>query len=304
MARRARTNDDDISLFPFLSIVACVIGVLTMMIATLALAQTDAPDIAMIEEYETTQKMADQADQEIQQLRKKISVSKSAALHFAQREKEKKLEQEQLEELIRQTEELEKQLAEQKELEIVIPKVNPKQLESITDMQSELASVQDEVAQLEVQLKKRQDVPTEGNVTVLPQGSGLTFVPHFVECAAASIVMHTINPPKRIRTGDAANDADFQALMRKVLNGKDDTIVFLIRDDALGTYRAMRSLCDGSNVRNGKIPVVGKGRIDLSAFATDKGDKDGKGDKPDSGGKGDKPDSGGKADKGANVDKP
>ena len=37
MARRPRTDDDDVSLFPFLSIIACVIGVLTMMIATLAL---------------------------------------------------------------------------------------------------------------------------------------------------------------------------------------------------------------------------------------------------------------------------
>ncbi len=270
MARRPRTNDDDISLFPFLSIVACVIGVLTMMIAVLTLQQTDAPDIAMIEEYETTQKAAKLADDAISQLRQKISVSKSAALHFSERQKEQKLQQKELEELIRQTEELEKKLAEKEELEIVIPKVDPKARETISEMQSELAAAQEQVAQLEAQLKKRTDVPTEGNVTVLPQGSGLTFVPHFVECAAGAIVMHNLKEPKRIRTGQAGNDPDFKALMRKVLNGKDDTIVFLVRDDGLSTYRAMRGLCASNDIRNGKIPVVGKGRIDLSAFSADK----------------------------------
>lgn len=266
MARRPRTNDDEISLFPFLSIVACVIGVLTMMIATLALAQTDSPDIAQIEEYESVQKKQQQADDEIQQLQQKISVSNSAALHLKETQQERKLTQEQIEALLKETEELEKQLAEQKKLEIVIPQVNPKDRETIGDMQTELASVQEELAQLEAQLKKREDVPTEGNVTVLPQGSGLSFTPHFVECAEGALVMHNLPEPKRIRTAEAAGDKDFKELMTKVLNGRDDTIVFLVRSDGLSTYRTLKQLCDSNSLRNGKIPVVGKGRIDLSVF--------------------------------------
>ncbi|WP_417748026.1 hypothetical protein [Rosistilla oblonga] len=266
MARRPRTNDDDISLFPFLSIVACVIGVLTMMIATLALAQTDSPDIAQIEEYETVQKKQKEADESIQQLQRRISVSNSAALHLKESQQERKLTQAELEELLKETEELEKQLEEQKKMEVVIPQVNPKDRETIGDMQTELSAVQEELAQLEAQLQKRKDVPTEGNVTVLPQGSGLSFTPHFVECAEGALVMHNLSPPKRIRTAEAAGDEDFKALMNKVLNGKDDSIVFLVRSDGLSTYRTLKGLCDANDLRNGKIPVVGKGRIDLSVF--------------------------------------
>ncbi|QDV69621.1 hypothetical protein Poly24_33370 [Rosistilla carotiformis] len=266
MARRPRTNDDEISLFPFLSIVACVIGVLTMMIATLALAQTDSPDIAQIEEYESVQKKQKEADESIQQLQQRISVSNSAALHLKETQKERKLTQAELEALLQETEELEKQLAEQKKLEVVIPKVNPKDRETIGDMQTQLSSVQEQLAQLEAQLKKREDVPTEGNVTILPQGSGATFVPHFVECADGSLVLHNLPEPKRVRTSEAGGDKDFKDLMNKVLNGKDDTIIFLVRSDGLSTYRTLKSLCDSNDVRNGKIPVVGKGRIDLSVF--------------------------------------
>ncbi|MEZ6087325.1 MAG: hypothetical protein R3C05_04710 [Pirellulaceae bacterium] len=268
MPRRPASNDDDISLFPFLSIVACVIGVLTMMIATLALAQTDAPDIAQIEKYESLQKEIDETDAELSQLEQKIAVSNSAAIHLKETQQERKLTQAQIEELLKETEALEKELEEQKkkELQVVIPKVDPKARETIADMQSELSTLQEELAQLEIQLKKRQDVPKEGNVTILPQGSGLTFTPHFVECAEGAIVLHNLPEPKTIRAAEAANDEDFKALMNKVLNGRDDTIVFLVRSDGLNTYRAMQSLCNANDLRNGKIPVVGKGRIDLSIF--------------------------------------
>ena len=79
--------------------------------------------------------------------------------------------------------------------------------------------------------------------------------------------MHNLAEPKTVRAADAAKDNDFRNLMNRVANGKDDSIVFLVRSDGLGTYRAMKRLCDQSDIRNGKIPVVGKGRIDLSVFA-------------------------------------
>ena len=52
MARRAAGEQDDVSLFPFLSVLACVIGTLTLMIAALALGQMDNPTVASAERYE------------------------------------------------------------------------------------------------------------------------------------------------------------------------------------------------------------------------------------------------------------
>ena len=82
--------------------------------------------------------------------------------------------------------------------------------------------------------------------------------------------MHTIDPPKRIRAGNMVTDKDFIALMGTVANGTSDSIVFLVRSDALNTFRAAQRLCNDREIRNGKLPVVGSGRIDLSHFATTK----------------------------------
>jgi hypothetical protein len=70
MARRPRGEDDDVSLFPFLSIIACVIGVLTMMISTLALAQMDNPDVALIEAYEKSAGELSAVEAEVARLKK------------------------------------------------------------------------------------------------------------------------------------------------------------------------------------------------------------------------------------------
>ena len=45
MARRPQVEDDDVSLFPFLSIIAAVIGVLTLMIAAVTLGQMNQDDV-------------------------------------------------------------------------------------------------------------------------------------------------------------------------------------------------------------------------------------------------------------------
>ena len=46
MARRRRKKGVSVSLFPFLSILACVIGTLTLMITALALGQMDTDEMA------------------------------------------------------------------------------------------------------------------------------------------------------------------------------------------------------------------------------------------------------------------
>lgn len=266
MARRPRPADDDISLFPFLSIIASVIGVLTMMIATLALAQTDTPDVAQIEQYESTQKELESADQEVAELKREIEVSDSTGLQIREEKRLLDMTLAELEDLLKEQEEIDKALAEQEKIKVVIPMVNPKDRETAGQMKTELQSLQEELAQLEKEATERA-AASESNVTVLPQGSGLQFVPHFVECADGAIVMHHMQPAKRIRAGEMASDKDFIALLEKTLNGKDDTIVFLVRSDGLAVYRAAKKMCTDRNIRNGKLPIVGKGRIDLSAFA-------------------------------------
>lgn len=267
MARRPRDNDDDISLFPFLSIIASVIGVLTMMIATLALAQMDTKDVALIDEYESTARQLTEEEKAVAELQKIIDDRigpDAATLRDDLNRNEKELTQ-----LLMELQEVQKQLKEQEKIKIVIPQLDPAQRESVASMQGEMKALEEELAQLEKELAEREEA-SQTKTSILPSGSGVNFTPHFVECAAGSIVMHTLDPPKLIRAANMVNDKSFIALLETVANGVNDSIVFLIRSDGLGTYNAARKLCTDREIRNGKLPVIGDGRIDLSHFAKNK----------------------------------
>jgi hypothetical protein len=267
MARRPRDNDDDISLFPFLSIIARVIGVLTMMIATLALAQMDTKDVALIDEYESTARELTAEEAAVAELQKIIDDRigpDAAAVQDDLKKNEKELAQ-----LLKELQEVQKQLKDQEKVKVVIPQLDPGQRESVASMQGELEALQEELAQLEKELTEREEA-SQSKTSILPSGTGVNFTPHFVECAAGSIVMHTVDPPKLIRAANMVNDKDFIALLETVANGVNDSVVFLIRGDGLGTYYAARKLCTDRDIRNGKLPVIGNGRIDLSHFAKKK----------------------------------
>ncbi len=267
MARRPRDDDDDVSLFPFLSIIACVIGVLTMMISTLALAQMDSPDVALIEAHEKATQELNAADEEVAALRSLLN--EKIGPDAARVREELTVNERELAKLAAELAEIKKQLDEQKKVKVVIPPLDKAERESVASMQSQLTDLTEELAQLEKELTERKEA-SQSKTSILPGGSGVNFTPHFVECAADSIVMHTIDPPKRIRANYMVTDKDFIALMETVANRTSDSIVFLVRSDALNTYRTARRLGTDREIRNGKLPVVGSGRIDLSHFATKK----------------------------------
>ncbi|MEX0794722.1 MAG: hypothetical protein WD045_16410 [Pirellulaceae bacterium] len=266
MSKRRRSDDDDISLFPFLSVVASVIGVLTMMIATIALSQTDSPDVALIEQYEQAQKNLAKADEELENLKREIAVSHKTVLEMRDQKRTLELSVTELEALLSELEQIDQDLAEQERARIVIPEVSPQLRETIADMQAQHKRIQEQIAQLEKQLNEQAD-RSEAQVTILPQGTGQNYKPLFVECAADAVVMHHLPEPKRVRSADVVKDEAFIKLLETAANSKDHTIIFLMRSDGLATFRMVKKICDDRDIRNGKIPVVGKGRIDLSVFA-------------------------------------
>jgi hypothetical protein len=267
MARRPRDNDDDISLFPFLSIIASVIGVLTMMIATLALAQMDTKDVALIDEYESTALQLTEEEAIVAELQKLIDDRIGPGVASVREDLNRN--EKELAQLLKELQEVQKQLKEQEQVKVVIPQLDPAQRESVSSMQNELTALEEELAQLEKELSEREEA-SQTKTSILPSGSGVNFTPHFVECAAGSIVMHTVDPPKLIRAANMVNDKDFIGLLETVANGVNDSVVFLIRGDGLSTYYAARKLCTDREIRNGKLPVIGNGKIDLSHFAKKK----------------------------------
>ncbi|MGY8771555.1 MAG: hypothetical protein ACKVH8_24330 [Pirellulales bacterium] len=264
MARRGGNTDEEISLFPFLSVVACMIGTLTLIIATLSISGLDNDTVERAEEYDKVKNKFDSELLSIVGLKQSI-VDKREELGLTQTEKNAELEElrKRLAALLKTEEAARKEFAEITKL--VVPMVNVKQqTESIDQMQEELKGHKEQIAQLDKEISSRDIELKEAQVSILPSGSGVGFNPKFVECAASRIVIHSAPKPISVRNNELGANADYKKLMDSVKAAEKSTLIFLIREDGLGTYYAARNLANTNGVKNGKLPVPGNGRIDLS----------------------------------------
>lgn len=271
MARRPLAEDDDVSLFPFLSIIAAVIGVLTLMIAAVTLGQMNEDDVKEAVENAIAlaklQKELAESEDTVEDLTIQLDKEKAKLLNNASsRQNELVKSRAELDALLKQLAEVRKQTEAKQKIKIVIPEVPQGQRETLADMQGQLAAIKERLAVLQRNLNEKQKPPEEAEVSILPGGTGLSFTPNFVECTAGAIVLHTEEPPLTIRNAEIAANPKFVALLEKVANNRNQTIIFLLRSDSLATYRLAKKLCDDNDVRNGKLPAVGNGRLDFRHF--------------------------------------
>ncbi len=271
MARRPQAEEDDVSLFPFLSIIAAVIGVLTLMIAAVTLGQMNQDDVReAVEnaiELEGLEKQIAETEGEMEEIDLQLKKESERLLKSASaRENELIKTRAELETLIKQLAAAKKKAEEQKKIKIVIPEVPQGQRETLDDLQAQLAEIKKRLAALQLVLKKKQEPPEEAKVSILPAGTGLSYKPNFVECTKSTVVLHTEDPPLTIRTAEIVKHPKFVALLEGVANKRDQSIIFILRSDSLNTYRVAKRLCDANDVRNGKLPAVGNGRLDFSHF--------------------------------------
>jgi parvulin-like peptidyl-prolyl isomerase len=281
MARRRGDEEEGVSLFPFLSIIACTIGVLTLLISALSLAQMSGEDVASLEHYERIQRQLKEIQEEIERLK---SQADEEALQNArvmdERQRQLAAAQQRLDQLIKQIIEL-RQLLAQLEQEIKDAQGNAARLEQgaagkrdelaglkrkLTELEAELKSQKEQLAQLEKELAQRKKPPEESEVSVLPSGSGKGFDPVFVECSGGSVILHQEKNLPRIRAAELAENELFLKLLTEVAASPKKRVIFLIRDNGLGTYRTARTLADEHAAVHGALPVIGQGRLDLSHF--------------------------------------
>lgn len=280
MGKRRGGEEEGISLFPFLSIIACVIGVLTLLIATLSLAQMGSnEDVATLEQYEKVQKELEQIEREIERLKSQLDEDALAsASNLDEKQRVLAAAREQLNQLIKRGIELRELLS---QLGSKMKKADDDASQGggdamrdelaglkaqATKLEQDLTAQKEQLAQLEKDLEERKKTPEEAQVSILPSGSGLGFEPVFVECAGGSVIIHQGDQPQRIKADQLGQNEDFLKLLSSVAVSPKKSIVFLVRDNGLGTYRTASGLADFNEAKNGKLPVIGQGRLDLSYF--------------------------------------
>lgn len=261
MARR-RSAGAEISLFPFLSILVCVIGLLTLMIAGSSLTEiqeeADPRDVERTQEYRALQN-AIQADQARLMSMDRMREDPSIGLDLLQDVHAK------LDDARKRKAERDKTIAEYSPL-IAEAADLASQVEGLkrrlAELQSELARRTELITDLDRQIDEK-GKPQPAVVSIRPTGTGAGQDAVFVECTDAGIVLLE-GEEIRIRTADLGNDRRYLDLLEDVASSADKIVIFLLRDNAADAYWAARKIAEQQGSRHGKIPVIGQGRIDLS----------------------------------------
>ena len=254
MARRAKKEQEGVSLFPFLSILACVIGVLTLMITAVALGQMDKPEGKKAEQYENYKKIKEQIEEDKEKMELLKQFLSSADIIQNAKSELQKLKSKK------------EQAQSDKNLSIKLLAEASQLRKRYEELEPEYKTLQEQINKLQAEMKRRKTPPEEARLIVRPGGSGVNMFPTFVECTQSGIVILEGKEPRRIRRADLAKDEGFLALLKKISETKNHTIIFLVRDDAVGTYNTARSVARNNYCPNGKLPLVGHGHIDLSVF--------------------------------------
>lgn len=278
---KLRPLETRISLFPFLSVLTCTIGVLILIITLLAVGHLHAGPLvlatkqqkALQETYVRLHEASEQARTDIDDHNNLIAQAELLETQMRQLQQELERVQDRHSQYKLKVEELQR----------LNDELNRRTVD-ISDLEGRL---QDARASRQALQKKVDDLPEPGTVRVVASRRYAGGVPDqvssrrpvFLECRKEGIVCHpgtSVITESQIESGSA-----LQSLLDSAASsGNNGTLlVFLVRPDGVPTYdKAARRVRQRENVRWGLLPVPGAGPIDLSVFfpathgAVDSGD--------------------------------
>lgn len=273
MAKRRESNDNQVSLFPFLSILACLIGALVMIIVVMVTSQANKADGRTPEEIKTAQEFL-KIQKEIEE-RKKMDVTlkeQLALLEKTQTElQEKRTRYLKMRKLLDSSKEVQAQNKTESER---MQKELDDLLVEIDGINKQIAESKVEIAKLMAEIKKRQIPPDKKPppVVVQPGGSGMpegTKV-FFIEASGGGLkILGAWGEDYRLSASGEAVVADpkFNYLLTEMAKNPKSMLLFLIRDDGQGAFANGGGRAQNDyNVRIAKLPIPGRGDLDLKLF--------------------------------------
>ncbi|MCF7789344.1 MAG: hypothetical protein K9N47_24695 [Prosthecobacter sp.] len=278
MAKRRHAAKDEILLVPFLDILCSLIGVLILIIVVLCVSQTQQTEGRTPEDV--------QMAQDAKRMRQEIVERK--ALDVILKEKLASLEQlqKQIEEKEQRFIKLRKLINTSKDLQEENLKISQKMQKELDDLMLEIegmkqqqAESKKEIAALMAELKKR-DVPPDKKippVIVQPSGTGMpadTKV-YFVEAGSGALkILGAWGEDYRLSATASVVVADvaYNYFLTEIAKNPNSLVLFLIRDDGQGAFNNGAGRAENDyKVRVGKLPIPGRGVLDLALFSKFRG---------------------------------
>lgn len=246
MARtKNKSATESVTLFPFLAVLASVIGSLLFIIAALALAQVGRAESASNRQA----KMTNTRTEDLRRRRAELSDQLAAA-------------QAEMAEAQALSNELARLLKPPPE-----PPPNP--ADELERLRADQTNVQNQVKTLQAEyLRQLRRKESPDKIAVLPGGSDNRRSPTFVECAGDGLTVHDLRgaSPRRVPLTQVATSSAFSDLLHAHPASGESTIVFLIRPSGLPAFSAAALQAEKSGTRYGKLPIPGEGELDFSAF--------------------------------------
>jgi len=260
----------EISLFPFLSVLAALIGALVVIIVGMAIIQLQKAGGKEPEEITRTQEnkkiMAESEElrkqnDDLRQLMETISKS-SEALRV------KMTQRNALRNIRDNLEKSEKTLIEEKAKLDQLRKENEQLIASEATLRKEIEELQKKLAEL-----KKQPDQTPA-VQLRPGGTSTNEVPYFVEVSGAMIaILRKDQPAVEIPVARIDSSPEFRQFLEFLDNNPTSKLVFLIRNNgpSISSYHKANGIVSAypfrrTNFRPVKMPLPGAGKLDLSIF--------------------------------------
>ncbi len=209
---KKKKNDLQISLFPFLSILACVIGILTLMITAIVIAQIDPEvvdekqDLALEEDEEFQKKIAAQ-EQELDKLRNEVRLMKENPKKSIDPKRKDQLKKE----IAAVVKETEKRTSEKKQSQTIQGQV--------VKVKDDLAKLMKDLEEAEEEWELMKDPEKFATMVVKQSGSGAggDLEPTFIECHEKGIRVYEENGKHyEVPTAQISGHAKLKTLIQKV----------------------------------------------------------------------------------------
>ncbi len=267
MAREKQSATPNISLFPFLSILACLSATVVVMIVVLSIIQaTQVGGRAVARNPLAGEFLEIQEKLKAENARREsltVLIQKNEAMQRELLEVGQRIIKLQLM-LDGKGDSQNISRALQKELEML--------LIQLEELQKQKPAVEKQIDALKQELaaRKQKAASFAPPVIVQPGGSGVARGKHLmiVEATGDAIIVHKSKTEKlRIAANTIGADKDYDGYLEKGAADKDTLVLFLLREDGWGSYLRGAGWAESQfKLATGKVPIPGKGPVDLTHF--------------------------------------
>lgn len=272
MAKRANNSGGTVNLFPFLSILICIIGCLTLIIVVINLIAMGKGEGKTSEEVERAQEYLlikkEKEEKQVAQDKLRLDIENIIQQNKDILTKRDKLVT--LKSMLENQEEIDKSREE------LIAKFNLLKTTNRKLVADELF-LQEEIKKKEAEIAKRETPPVAAALQVRPSGSSSNTKPFFAEISDRGVYLHRslTAEPVAIPVASLNQSEEFINLLKAIAKEPYNRLIFLVRGSpgAIKTLNDASQIVSGFNRANGteiipgRLPLPGEGKVDLKMFA-------------------------------------